>query len=163
MLAQLGQFSQGRLPSRTTAPELQPASRQAEAVAWRGRQALALPGNPLRPATAHKLQGGGLWPTGSEASLASAAQGSALCSQPSTSLAGISVLLERANHGVCISHVAQSPLLAHTCPLVSPLPMGRGLNELLGICSLSYLAAPKSFQKNLLASFICARWMQEEP
>lgn len=36
--------------------------------------------------------------------------------QPNTSLSGISVTPERANNGVSVTHVAQMPLPAQTCP-----------------------------------------------
>jgi hypothetical protein len=90
-------------------------SRQAEAVTRRGGQALALPGGPLQPVTAHKLQGGGWWPAGFKAGPAS------LCTrkrfvQPNTLLSGISVTPERANNGVSLTHVEQTSLPAQTCP-----------------------------------------------
>lgn len=72
-----GELRGGRPRIRAMASRKGPASRGGDLEKW---QALALPGSPLQPASAHQLQGGGWWPAGFKAGPASLTQGSALCS-----------------------------------------------------------------------------------
>lgn len=121
-------------------------------ASWGGGQALALPGSPLQPATAHKLQGGGRWPTGFKAGPAfSPAQGSFV--QLNTSLSGISATPERGNNGVSATHVVQMSLPVQTCPGV-PTPNGvkAQLTPLYGTCSPS--TGPQMFPGKLPSSLI---------